>query len=313
MSINSLDSVIDKDNSECEESDSSTSTYSDNYINSQFQKKYKKPSTVGNILKKLKSLKNGNVKYTYQNTERTPDIIKKFDPCYQFHNCYTEKNHVITLFENKREKIKLVLLQILGKVLFTSNMWIALNSAAFLSLTIHFVDSSWKLNSFLLDIISIEKLEKEFNNFEFLHYRYVAYILNLVISWRFKHMDKSISKLRTLMSYIRSSKPANNALKHFCNIKGIPYLSVLNLPVADDHVVKEKYLNAEDLNNINSILGDSSQISAFLDPCIKISVFKTENEKNKIVDLISGLNEYISETTQQIAFANNSNNDKNYF
>ena len=62
-----------------------------------------------------------------------------------------------------------------------------------------------------------------------------------------------------------------------------------------------------------SILDDSSQISAFLDPRVKISAFKTENEKNKIVDLISGLNEYISETTQQIAFANNSNNDRDYF
>ncbi|CAG8848404.1 26214_t:CDS:2, partial [Racocetra persica] len=35
--------------------------------------------------------------------------------------------------------------------------------------------------------------------------------------------------------------------------------------------------------------------------------------KNKVVDLVSGLSEYIFETTQQIAFANNLNNDRDYF
>ncbi|CAG8711944.1 18297_t:CDS:1, partial [Dentiscutata erythropus] len=50
MSTNSLNSVIDHKNNneiyECEESDSSTSTHLDNYINSPFQKKGKEPSTV---------------------------------------------------------------------------------------------------------------------------------------------------------------------------------------------------------------------------------------------------------------------------
>ncbi|CAG8778913.1 16207_t:CDS:1, partial [Cetraspora pellucida] len=84
------------------------------------------------------------------------DMIKKFDSRYQFHNRHTEKDHVITLFENKREQLKLVLSQIPGKVSFTSDMWTASNGAVFLSLTIHYVNSFWKLNSFLLDIIPME-------------------------------------------------------------------------------------------------------------------------------------------------------------
>ncbi|CAG8530385.1 3761_t:CDS:2 [Cetraspora pellucida] len=56
----------------------------------------------------------------------------------------------------KKEQLKLVLSQIPRKVSFTSNIWTASNGAMFLSLTIHYVNYFWKLNSFLLDIILIE-------------------------------------------------------------------------------------------------------------------------------------------------------------
>ncbi|CAG8497736.1 5846_t:CDS:1, partial [Dentiscutata heterogama] len=58
MSTNSSNSVIDhKDNNgiyECEKSDSLTSTHSDNYVNSPFQKKGKEPSTVWKHFVKIK-------------------------------------------------------------------------------------------------------------------------------------------------------------------------------------------------------------------------------------------------------------------
>ncbi|CAG8752843.1 967_t:CDS:2, partial [Cetraspora pellucida] len=212
---------------------------------------------------------------------------------------------------------------------------------------------------------------------------------------------KSIAKIRMLMAYLKSSKPTNNALKRFCNIKSITYLKpeidvktrwnstyymlmkwkklepALNLLIADDQMVKEKYLDMEDLHSINdtiillepiehatrflsassypthgdvrivvlsirehlsryknntsfsksqvadamyqklknywSILDASSQISAFLDPRVKISAFKTEYEKNTVINLISGLNEYLSEVSQQTILTDDSTNDRDYF
>ncbi|CAG8848163.1 32483_t:CDS:1, partial [Racocetra persica] len=46
---------------------------------------------------------------------------------------------------------------------------------------------------------------------------------------------------------------------------------------------------------------------------VKISIFRTDNEKNKVINLVSGLNKYLSETSQQIILTDNSTNDRDYF
>ncbi|CAB4429061.1 unnamed protein product [Rhizophagus irregularis] len=67
------------------------------------------------------------------------------------------------LFEEKLEVVKLVVQQISGKVALILDMWTASNSSSFLSLTIYYVDSSWKLKNFLLDIIPIEVRHSGYN------------------------------------------------------------------------------------------------------------------------------------------------------
>jgi hypothetical protein len=90
-------------------------------------------------------------------------MITKFDPRYRFHNRHTLKNNIVDLFKEKLEIVKLAVQQIPGKVALTSDMWTASNSSSFLSLTIHYVDSSWKLKNFLLDIIPIEVRHSGYN------------------------------------------------------------------------------------------------------------------------------------------------------
>ena len=80
-------------------------------------------------------------------------MINKFDPRYRFHNRHTIKDQILALFQSKREQVKLVTSKISEKVAFTSDIWTASNNTTFLSITIHYVDDSWKLKTFLLDII----------------------------------------------------------------------------------------------------------------------------------------------------------------
>ena len=69
-------------------------------------------------------------------------MISKFDPRYQFHNRHAIKDQIMILFQEKKEQVKSVISQIPGKIAFTTDMWTASNNAAFLSLTIHYVDTS---------------------------------------------------------------------------------------------------------------------------------------------------------------------------
>ncbi|CAJ0753236.1 18507_t:CDS:1, partial [Entrophospora sp. SA101] len=80
-------------------------------------------------------------------------MISTFDSRYRFHNGQTIHDTIISRYEEQKNKVKISIQQIIGKVSLTSDMWTASNNKAFLSLTIHYVDDNWKLNSFLLDII----------------------------------------------------------------------------------------------------------------------------------------------------------------
>ncbi|CAG8645820.1 2521_t:CDS:2, partial [Racocetra persica] len=46
-----------------------------------------------------------------------------------------------------------------------------------------------------------------------------------------------------------------------------------------------------------SILDESSRILAFLDPQVKMSAFRTDDEKNQVINLVLGLRKYLPETS----------------
>ena len=69
-----------------------------------------------------------------------------------------------------------------------------------------------------------EELEEEFGNLNFSHYRCAAHILNLAVNKGVELVNESIEKIRSLMSYIKSSQPVNDSLKILCNVKAINYL-----------------------------------------------------------------------------------------
>ncbi|CAG8844240.1 3637_t:CDS:1, partial [Racocetra persica] len=62
-----------------------------------------------------------------------------------------------------------------------------------------------------------------------------------------------------------------------------------------------------------SILNELSQVSAFLDLWVKMSVCKTEYEKDRIINLVSELNKYLSEKLQFTDLTDNLTNERDYF
>ena len=77
-----------------------------------------------------------------------------FDPRYKVPDRHQIKDMVIQEFDQRRLNIVYDLQKIPGKVSFTADMWTStLSSEAYLGLTIHYIDESWELRRFLLDII----------------------------------------------------------------------------------------------------------------------------------------------------------------
>ena len=71
----------------------------------------------------------------------------------------------------------------------------------------------------------VEELEKEFQNLDFAHYWCVAHILNLAVNKGLNLISESIKKVRSLMSYIKSSQPVCDLLKMLYIVKEIDYLA----------------------------------------------------------------------------------------
>jgi hypothetical protein len=81
-------------------------------------------------------------------------MINTFDSRYQVPDKKTIKSLVKDYFKEKRDNIRCDLDVIPGKLSLTADIWTSINNDIYLGLTIHYVDSNWKLKNFLLDIIS---------------------------------------------------------------------------------------------------------------------------------------------------------------
>ena len=67
----------------------------------------------------------------------------------------TIKRNIFKLYEENIEKIKDILRKVSGKISFTTDIWTSPSTKSFLSLTAHFIDIEWKLQSVIVDFIQI--------------------------------------------------------------------------------------------------------------------------------------------------------------
>ncbi|GBB93817.1 hypothetical protein RclHR1_22360003 [Rhizophagus clarus] len=92
------------------------------------------------------------------------NLINTLDLRYRIPEKTNIKEKVVNHFDNMKKNIKLDIDKIPGKVPFTSDMWTSIfNNNSFLGLTIHFIDQEWKIQHFLLDIISFNERHNTIN------------------------------------------------------------------------------------------------------------------------------------------------------
>ena len=58
-------------------------------------------------------------------------------------------------YKNDKEKIKNVLMNLPGKISFTTDCWTSPSSKSFMSITAHFITKDWDLQHILLDFIEM--------------------------------------------------------------------------------------------------------------------------------------------------------------
>ncbi|GBB93663.1 hypothetical protein RclHR1_22090001 [Rhizophagus clarus] len=82
------------------------------------------------------------------------EFINFFCPRYVIPDRHKAKDLIIESFNNQRSQIKSELHKIPGRFSLTADIWTSsVNQDVFLGLTIHYIDSNWRLCNFLLDII----------------------------------------------------------------------------------------------------------------------------------------------------------------
>ncbi len=67
----------------------------------------------------------------------------------------TIKNRVFTIFEEKKSLLIEKFATIKSKLAFTIDVWTALNTKAYMGVTVHFIDDKFKMNSFLIDFVHL--------------------------------------------------------------------------------------------------------------------------------------------------------------
>src|SRR6266511_391308 len=71
----------------------------------------------------------------------------------------------------------------------------------------------------------MDELENTFNNLSFSHYRCAAHILNLAVQEGLQLIGEAVEKVRSLVTYLRSSLPMLDSLQTLCEMKRINYLT----------------------------------------------------------------------------------------
>jgi len=83
------------------------------------------------------------------------ELFARLDPRFRLPCRQTVSKRIGETFIRKREEVKGILRNEPGKVSITTDIWTACNQVAFLGITMHWIDQSWKMRLLLLDIVPL--------------------------------------------------------------------------------------------------------------------------------------------------------------
>ncbi|KAL6517377.1 hypothetical protein OROMI_033078 [Orobanche minor] len=121
----------------------------------------------------------------------------------------TAKADCLKLHENLRGQLKEILRSVPGRICLTSDMWSSCQTLGYLCLTAHYVDSSWKLNSKVLNFLHMESGHTGHDMF--------SAVYKLLQDWEIEHKIFSItldnaSSNDKMQDYLRHSLNRGNSL-----------------------------------------------------------------------------------------------------
>jgi hypothetical protein len=81
-------------------------------------------------------------------------LINKLDPHYRLPSRHTIKRSIIEEFKERRKMIANFLQNSTFKFSLTCDIWSSIKMESFMAITVHYIDTKWKLCHFVLDIFS---------------------------------------------------------------------------------------------------------------------------------------------------------------
>ena len=83
------------------------------------------------------------------------NFIHTLHPTTQIPTADTIKSQILKFYEEDKEKIKSILMNLSGKISFTTDCWTSPSMKSFMSITAHFINEKWELKHILLDFIEM--------------------------------------------------------------------------------------------------------------------------------------------------------------
>lgn len=83
------------------------------------------------------------------------DFIYTLYPTAKIPSADTIKSYISNFYKADKEKIQNILLDVPGKISFTTDCWTSPSIKSFLSITAHFINKDWVLQHILLDFIEM--------------------------------------------------------------------------------------------------------------------------------------------------------------
>ncbi|CAD5318290.1 unnamed protein product [Arabidopsis thaliana] len=150
--------------------------------------------------------------FAYVEYERVRSVWKYLNANVNFIIRNTATTDVLKLYENETENLKRELVELPGRISFTSDFWISQED--YMCLTAHYIDNNWKLNNKIIAFFAFKpphtgmhiameilqkwqdwRIEKKCSpSREYFHVRCAAHILNIIVQIGLKDIGPALGK-----------------------------------------------------------------------------------------------------------------------